>query len=476
MPPCRKAPYRMMKSTLLRCAGGFVVRDDVSTSRHAGFAPGLESPSSWCSHLLPCPSRAADRVEEQFDQQIRPILEDHCYACHGNGSKKGGVVLDDLGPEQARLRDRDLWWRMLKNVRAGIMPPAGKPAPDDHERRLLEEWIKYGAFGIDPKNPDPGRVTVRRLNRVEYRNTVRELVGVDYDTTSEFPPDDTGYGFDNIGDVLTLSPLLLEKYITAAKAIVSAAVPTSSTTVAEQTIAGRRFRAVGGPAAAGNDDGPLSLSYYEPATVSSPIRVEHAGRYQLVVDLTANERFVDGSFDKNRCRLTFKVDGRERLAREFSRQDGRAYHDVIDQDWQAGEHQLAFELQPLSCRAKNKSVRSRSGSNRSPFGGPWKKSIGSGPSNYRRFFPEGRASGARRSPAVCPRAAGAVRHQGVSAAGGPRNRRSVSGVCRRCFRAGRANLRGRSRARGSNRRGHAWRSTGCASPGTRRSSARPGRR
>jgi Protein of unknown function (DUF1592)/Protein of unknown function (DUF1588)/Protein of unknown function (DUF1587)/Protein of unknown function (DUF1585)/Protein of unknown function (DUF1595)/Planctomycete cytochrome C len=337
--------------------------------------------------LCLCRPGAADRIEEHFDQQIRPILEDHCYACHGNGLKKGGVVLDDLGTGQARLRDRDLWWRVLKNVRAGIMPPAGKTGPTDREKRLLAEWIKYGAIGIDPTNPDPGRVTVRRLNRVEYRNTVRDLIGVDYDTTSEFPADDTGHGFDNIGDVLTISPLLLEKYITAAKAIVSAAVPTSSTAVAEQTIAGGRFRGLGTPATAGNDDGPLSLSYYQPAIVSSSIRVEHGGRYQLVVDLTANERFVDGVFDLNRCRLIVKVDGRERLAREYSRQDGRAYHDVIDQDWQAGEHQLAFELQPqkpaekqvrsLTIRIKSVTIR-----------GPMEKQYWARPKNYARFFPQ----------------------------------------------------------------------------------------
>jgi hypothetical protein len=332
-------------------------------------------------------SRAADRATEQFDQQIRPILEDYCYTCHGNGLKKGEVTLDELGADQARLHDRDLWWRVLKNVRAGIMPPAGKPAPTDHERRLLEDWIKYGAFGIDPKNPDPGRVTVRRLNRVEYRNTVRDLIGVDYDTTSEFPADDTGHGFDNIGDVLTLSPLLLEKYLTAAKAVISAAVPMNSTAVAEESIAGRRFRGPGIPATAGNNEEPLSLSYYQPAKVSSPIRVEHAGRYQLVVDLTANERFVDGVFDLNRCRLIVTVDGRERLVREYSRQDGRSYHDVIDQDWQAGEHQLAFELQPqkpaekqvrsLTIRIKSVTVR-----------GPLEKQYWVRPKNYARFFPK----------------------------------------------------------------------------------------
>jgi hypothetical protein len=337
--------------------------------------------------LCPCRSGAAEGVAEKFDQQIRPILEDYCYACHGNGLKKGGVVLDELGADQARLRDHDLWWRVLKNVRAGIMPPTGKPAPTDQERRLLEDWIKYRAFGIDPKKPDPGRVTVRRLNRVEYRNTVRDLIGVDYDTSSEFPPDDTGHGFDNIGDVLTLSPLLLEKYITAAKAVVSAAVPTSSLTVAEQMIAGGRFRDRGTPATTGNDEGPLSLSYYQPATASSLVRLEHAGRYQLVVDLTANERFVDGSFDLNRCRLIVKVDGRELLAREYSRQDGRPYHDVIEQDLQAGEHELAFELQPktpaqkqvrsLTIRIKSVTIR-----------GPLEEKYWARPRNYTRFFPK----------------------------------------------------------------------------------------
>ena len=158
------------------------------------------------------------------------------------------------------------------------MPPAGKPRPSDQEKKLLEKWIKYSVFGIDPKNPDPGRVTVRRLNRVEYRNTIRDLMGVDYDTTAEFPPDDTGHGFDNIGDVLTLSPLLLEKYITAARAVVSKAVPTTSHVVAEKTIGGQRFHPPGTPPPATNGDGtPLALSYYQPATVSTEVRVEHAG-------------------------------------------------------------------------------------------------------------------------------------------------------------------------------------------------------
>ena len=89
-------------------------------------------------------------------------------------------------------------------------------------------------------------MTLRRLNRVEYRNTIRDLMGVDYDTTENFPADDSGYGFDNIGDVLSLSPLLMEKYLQAAEKIVDQAVPSEALVVAERRIDGERFRSEDG--------------------------------------------------------------------------------------------------------------------------------------------------------------------------------------------------------------------------------------
>src|SRR5262249_55236937 len=112
------------------------------------------------------------------------------------------------------------------NVRSGIMPPPGEERLSADEQRQLFDWIEFDAFGIDRADPDPGRVTLRRLNRVEYHNTIRDLMGVDFDTTEEFPADDSGYGFDNVGDALSLSPLLMEKYLDAAEVIVAEAVPT----------------------------------------------------------------------------------------------------------------------------------------------------------------------------------------------------------------------------------------------------------
>ncbi len=138
-----------------------------------------------------------------FRKDIVPILEDYCYDCHGNGSAKGKVTFDELS-EAELMAHTELWYSALKNVRANIMPPVDKPQPSPEEVRQLTEWIKYSAFGIDPQNPDPGRITLRRLNRVEYGRTIRTLLGVDFPSEVEFPPDDTGHGFDNIGDVHSL--------------------------------------------------------------------------------------------------------------------------------------------------------------------------------------------------------------------------------------------------------------------------------
>ncbi len=173
---------------------------------------------------MPLAQGSETSAVSQFRKEIEPILISYCYDCHGDGLARGNVAFDELKTDEALL-DHELWLKVLKNVRANIMPPEKKTRPTDEERERLEQWIKVSAFGLDLQNPDPGRVTVRRLNRVEYRNTVRDLTGVDFRVELEFPPDDSGHGFDNIADVLTLPPMLLEKYFEAAKSIVARAVP-----------------------------------------------------------------------------------------------------------------------------------------------------------------------------------------------------------------------------------------------------------
>jgi hypothetical protein len=319
-----------------------------------------------------------------FQQHIRPVLSQYCFDCHADGANKGGIAFDELKSDDAIL-NHELWLKVLKNVRAGIMPPQKKPHPGVEDKKKLEEWIKYEAFGIDPKNLDPGRVTVRRLNRTEYRNTIRDLMGVDYDTDQEFPPDDTGYGFDDIADVLTISPILLEKYVDAAKTIVANAVPKTGAMVAETVVPGREF--TGNPGVSSSSKSPknsLSLSYYEKAGISNTFQVKHAGRYQITLDLSANEKFVDGQFDYNKCSLVFKVDGAELMKHDYSREGGRAFHYDLERDWKEGPHELTFELQPLTHEEQLRSLTMRVDT--VTVRGPFDERYFVHPKGYERFF------------------------------------------------------------------------------------------
>jgi hypothetical protein len=323
----------------------------------------------------------------EFHRDIEPVLQEFCYDCHGDGAKKGGVAFDELNLTNGFRDTRDVWWKALKNLRAGLMPPNKKPQPTPAQKELIAQWIKTTVFEIDPQNPNPGRVTVRRLNRVEYRNTVRDLIGVDFDTQNEFPPDDTGHGFDDIADVLTLPPMLLEKYLVAAEKIVTEAVPMVPLSVAKEMISGRQFQN------GGNDEksdkktnsGPLSLSYYAPASVSNTFTVEHAGKYQLKVDLMVNEKYVDNVFDYNKCRFVFRVDGRELFQKVFSWESGKPFHYDFDQDWRAGNHRLEFELQPLTPDEKQTRTLSMQ-INSVTVLGPMAKKYWVQPENHGRFF------------------------------------------------------------------------------------------
>ncbi|HVX13728.1 MAG TPA: DUF1592 domain-containing protein [Pirellulales bacterium] len=345
---------------------------------------------------IPLVARAAEQPEptspslsqraDAFRQQVAPLLAKYCFDCHGQGTVTAQVTFDRFTSDRQLLGSRDLWWKALKQLRAGLMPPLGEPHPAADEIARLEDWIKTAVFEFDPQNPDPGHVTVRRLNRVEYRNTVRDLIGVEYNTSGEFPADDTGYGFDNIGEVLTLSPLLLEKYLTAAEAIVKQAVQTVSGVTPEKKIPGRAFRRADDQESDKPGRGAVSLPYYVPATLAAKHTAEHAGRYEITVHVSAHEKFVDGVFDYNKCRLLFLVDGQELGRQEFSRQEGKSFSFTYGQSWSAGQHDLTFELQPLtpdeqqtrslSLRVDDVMVR-----------GPLEAEYRIRPAGYERFFP-----------------------------------------------------------------------------------------
>lgn len=158
--------------------------------------------------------------DKEFLERIQPILKKACLECHSGSEADAGLALSNFKTSKSIFKERQTWEKVILRLELEDMPPKEAAPLAKLDRERLIEWLKSSINEIDcGKTPNPGSVTLRRLNRAEYRNTVRDLLGVDYPPATGFPGDDVGYGFDNIGDVLTLPPLLMEKYLNAAEAI-----------------------------------------------------------------------------------------------------------------------------------------------------------------------------------------------------------------------------------------------------------------
>jgi len=165
------------------------------------------------------------QTQPGFEKSVLPFLTDNCYACHNAKRKSGELNLELFKTSASMTQERETWEMVLQKLQTGEMPPKGAPRPEAAELKAVTGWIEKEFDRLDrTAKPDPGRVTARRLNRAEYNNTVRDLLGVNFRPADDFPQDDSGYGFDNIGDVLSLSPVLMEKYLNAAEKIARAAV------------------------------------------------------------------------------------------------------------------------------------------------------------------------------------------------------------------------------------------------------------
>lgn len=171
----------------------------------------------------PAGDREPDRAS--FDAVVKPFFERNCVDCHNNRRQKGGVNLERIERADLVASHIDDVEHVLLKLRTGEMPPEDEERPDQKDVEAVTGWIEREFARLERVTPpDPGRVTARRLNRTEYNNTVRDLFAVDIHPADDFPQDDAGYGFDNIADVLSLSPVLFEKYMTAAERVVRTAM------------------------------------------------------------------------------------------------------------------------------------------------------------------------------------------------------------------------------------------------------------
>lgn len=165
---------------------------------------------------------AADPTTVAYEKDIKPLLATYCFECHGPKKQKGDLNLSTIGNDEAARQAGKTWRGVFNQLRLREMPPEKSPQPTAAERERLMTGIAILKRPLGP--PDPGRVTIRRLNRKEYDNTIRDLVGLDLKLAANFPSDDVGDGFDNIGDVLSLPPILFEKYLDAANKILDKAI------------------------------------------------------------------------------------------------------------------------------------------------------------------------------------------------------------------------------------------------------------
>ncbi len=240
---------------------------------------------------------------EKFEQTVKPFLQKYCFDCHGNGAEEGGLTLDEFQKPEAFESNRKRAESIFKMINGSIMPPEEGEQPSMEDRLASADWIDAKLHYVDcGLPPDPGRVTIRRLNRAEYNNTIRDLVGIDFDPAKDFPSDEVGNGFDNIGDVLSLPPLLLEKYLDAAESIAKKAIITHPDRFGTQRIAGKDLERTG---SAGdiNESGFVTMA--SSGSVIAKVQIASKGDYVLRLEAMADQAGSEPA------RMELQLDGKK---------------------------------------------------------------------------------------------------------------------------------------------------------------------
>ena len=273
------------------------------------------------------PDRSPSRpAQDSFKEVVMPFVQSNCAVCHNDKLKTAGFSLTQYQGSDSMLRDRDLWEKVVRRVRAGEMPPKGMPRPKPEAIETVTGWIENQFAIADRTTPaDPGHLTAHRLNRVEYDNTVRDLLALHFNPSADFPADDSGFGFDNIGDVLSVSPVLMEKYLNAATKIANRAIPSEALP--------RPTRVRYSPEHSPNDDGMALENRFEfPAEGDYDLRVAVGGR-------------------KEPFRIHLLLDGKEiKTADVVVEKDGNRSYE-INLRVPYGEHTLAATMEPRTPSA-----------------------------------------------------------------------------------------------------------------------------
>jgi cytochrome c551/c552 len=272
-----------------------------------------------CSGILLIPLGNA-----QSQPAPKPLLQRYCVGCHNNQSKIAGVSVQGLDP--ANVSDKgELLERVLRKVKTGQMPPAGMPRPAAAATRQFTTSLEQALDAESAAHPNPGRPAIHRLNRAEYSNAVRDLIDLDIHAGSLLPVDDSGYGFDNIGDVLSISPALLDRYLSVGRKISRLAMGDPTIKPVEETFEPRRGPRANAPVPSRlewvsddlpfNSAGGVSAHYHFPVDAEYVLRVSfgdpnspsRTNAIELRMLIKAGPRTVAVTFPRESIRPEFSL-------------------------------------------------------------------------------------------------------------------------------------------------------------------------
>ena len=235
--------------------------------------------------------------QKAFHSRFVPFLKKYCVECHNARKAKADIDLTIFATPESLTKHREPLELTLELLDIREMPPKKELQPTEHELDFMIKGIRQALSNVDCSSGKvyPGTVTIRRLNRNEYNNTIRDLVGVDFQPAHDFPSDDVGYGFDHIGDVLTISPILMEKYLAAAESIMDRAIAVPQHRKSF-SFAGTDFKGYGGPSGG-------ALVFSSSGEAFKTVNIGADGEFEVVIRAFASQAGDEVA------KLEFKVDG-----------------------------------------------------------------------------------------------------------------------------------------------------------------------
>lgn len=293
------------------------------------------------------------KKQSLYETKIKAELSKYCYDCHSGDEADADMDLSEYKTAKKILGDRDRWQKILLRIKFGDMPPKDSEALPDAKRDQLVRMLDSLINQVDcDQEVNPGYVTIRRLNRNEFRNTIRDLTGYDYKLAADFPGDDTGHGFDNIGDVLSMPTILMEKYLDAAEQISQKAIVSDTSFLQQRVkISGLDFDHNKKSASPSGE----AIVLFTSGTVKKKFQLKSAGEYSLGVEVWGDQAGDEA------VKMTVFIDGRKFKDYVVKEEEGEPRRIIFKKRLAKGKHEIGIQFLNdfYDPKAKNKNRRDR---------------------------------------------------------------------------------------------------------------------